>query len=677
MKSPSFIPLSLSAVTLFIALLSPVIADNYRWTGAEDDGLWATAGNWEVEDAENPGVWDVASTAPGSGAFVSLGNAAPNQAQSIALTGNVEVAQVVMSGEGSRAYTLTGSEHTLSTTTAPLVLREATATAGLTIDVPLLYAIDTSFSLINQSSDERMVVKHMVEFAAPDAGTTTFSSGGTGLTEYQNRVFFTTGASNSRWTVGAGQHILFNYAGEGNIVNRQMVVGSGTEETPVNLYFARSAGLANRIWFLTSALGVANMQLFEAEDRDVVVSTGDLAGFSSSGPNSPHILNLLAPTDGSTGSLTLALTTDISTAGTAQRSIKINLDENTFIQLGRNQTLPNAVDVAGGIHGEGGLIKSGNTAISDIGDKNTYTGGTFIESNTLRLISGDVRLTRDEVETVTYAGTLGPGLLHVGSGGTFNMNNLDQTVAGLRNSPTDDTAGPVSLGGTAAGTLTLNTLEDSIFEGTVSGQGTVVKVGAGNQVLAGSIGFTGALDVNDGILTANGTIADTVTLSVGSNGILAGTGTIGAATQISGTLAPGNSPGTLTFTGDLGFSSNATVAFEIGVLENDLIALTGSTQTLSSNGVLNWNFATEEEIQLEFAYTLIDWSGATGLDLSGFDINDMSIANAGWSGDFSSDSDGLYVSFTAIPEPRLYAFAFGLIVCSLALLRRRRASTDI
>lgn len=660
--------------TLFsiIAVTSALQADNFRWTGTNGDGLWATAGNWEIEDADNPGVWDPAVTAPGSGASVYFGNAAANAAQSVALTGNVEVARVIMEGEGDRAYSLTGSDHTLSLTATPLITRSESSTANLTIDVPVEYITNSSFSLSNQSTSGRMVIGQQLEFNAPlSTSTTSLGIAGSGLIDFQGNVLFTTGAGNSRINVSTGANVLFSYDGPGSFLNRPLVFTGGSLENPVNLYFANSMTLANRIWFLTSAQGVANMQLMESGVNDVVVSTADLIGFSSSGPESPNVLNLLAPTDGSSGSLTLALTSDISTAGSTARSVQINLAENTFIQLGRDQTLPNAVDVSGGIHGEGGLIKSGGDGVSEIGDKNTYTGGTFIESNIVLLISGDVRLTRSEIETEPYAGTIGPGLLHIASAGTFHLNNLNQTVAGLRDSPTAFTGGTVNLGSTAAGTLTINAVEDSEFDGTITGQGSVVKTGAGNQTSTGGVDFTGTFDVLGGTFTANGTVADTVVLSVGADGTLAGTGVVAAATQVGGTLAAGNSPGTLTFTNDLGFEANSNVAFDLGNLGNDLIVLSGSNQILSSDGPLLWLFSAQGEVLTDSPYLLIDWTAATALDQSGFTIGDSLIANSGWAGDFSSDADGLYVTFTAIPEPRLYALAFGAVVCGLVILRRR------
>lgn len=654
-----------------VAWMSVLSADNYRWTGASEDGLWATAGNWQVEDT--PGDWQPAVTAPGSGDIVYFGNAAPDSAQTVTLTGDVSVARVFMQGEGQRAYTLSGADYTLSLTGTPLITREETSTANLTIDVPIEYVSDTAFSLTNSSTDGRLIIGNQLEFNAPSSSSTiSMSTSSGGLTEFQGNIVFTTGAGNSRLNVGAGANILINYGGSDNFLNRQLVVSGGSEANPARLFFSQSTTLANRIWFLTTALGVANMQLMEAGANDVVVSTTDVAGFSTGGPDSPFILNLLAPTDGSTGSLTLALATDLSTSGTGdQRSVRVNLDGNTFVQLGRNQTLPNAIDIAGGIHGEGGLIKSGGNATSDIGTINTYTGGTFIESNTLRLISGNVRPTRSVSETVPYAGTLGPGLLHIGSAGTFNLNNLEQTVAGLRNSPTTDTGGTVSLGSTADGTFTIDSLLDSVFDGTITGQGSVVKTGAGNQVITGGINFTGSFEILGGTFTANGTIADTVALSVGANGTLAGTGVIAAATQIGGVLAAGNSPGTITFTNDLGFEANAVVAFDVGDLGDDLIVLSGSNQTLSSDGPLLWLFSPNGEVLTDSPYLLMDWTGATGLDFSSFSLADLIIANSGWAGDFSSDADGLYVSFTVIPEPRLYALAFGLIVFGVMALRRR------
>ncbi|MCJ2033928.1 autotransporter domain-containing protein [Methylobacterium sp. J-068] len=92
-----------------------------------------------------------------------------------------------------------------------------------------------------------------------------------------------------------------------------------------------------------------------------------------------------------------------------------------------------------------------------------------------------------------------------------------------------------------------------------------------------TIGQTGAL-------YANGTIAGTVT--VGAGGLLGGTGTVGGIiAQSGGTVAPGNSIGTLNVAGNAAFAAGSTFQVEANAAgQSDRLAATG-TATLSGGTV--------------------------------------------------------------------------------------------
>lgn len=685
------------AYLVFVISFLPgwLLADNYRWTGTGGDGLWETAENWEVEDSDNPGVWNPAVDAPGSGAVVTLGNAAADQAQTITLTGNVQVAQVIMAGLGNRSYTLNGDGYSITTTSSSFITRTADATADMVFAVPVVYATASGLTLSNLSGSGRIVLNGL-EMNAPnwtnEAMEITIT--GSGLIEFREPLNWVTGKPNSRLNIANNNRILFNPSSADSMMNRPLVVNSGSVETHGTLYFANNFYSGSRLWLLPfgSTVGAVTMQLMEAEDRDVVVSFSTIDGFGNNAVDSPTYIFVRAPADDSTGTLTLQARSDLTTAGTTgYRSVAIHLDANTFFDLGRNQASPNAIDVAGGIHGEGALIRTQSThAVSQIGDKNTYTGGTFIEVGTMRLIGAEILLTRGGEETEFYAGELGPGLLHVAAGATFDINNLSQTLTGLRNSEETGTGGTVSLGTGGSGSLTINGSEDSLFGGSLTGKGTVTKTGTGTQTFTGSVNFEGNLNINGGKINANGTVSNLVTVNVGDGGALCGTGTVNSVvyigsggtlsgtgtytntTTIAGTLAPGHSPGEITFTGDLIFGSGAVIHFELGDSGSDLIVLSGSDQVLQTSGLLFWHFMGDGIVQ-GTPYLLIDWSGATGLETFDFLLSDLVIANSGWEGGFLFDPEnGLYVTFGVVPEPRLAALGCGLVAVCVMFLRRRR-----
>lgn len=128
-----------------------------------------------------------------------------------------------------------------------------------------------------------------------------------------------------------------------------------------------------------------------------------------------------------------------------------------------------------------------------------------------------------------------------------------------------------------------------ITGGTIDTDGRILN-------LTGTITSAGKLTVADrgsggGTVTVNGAL-DGGTVTVESSGVLRGTGTIGAPTEILGTLRPGNSPGTLTFTASVQQSAGSTLALDIdgtgtgngaGNYSRVVITGAGSTYTIGSD----------------------------------------------------------------------------------------------
>ncbi len=125
------------------------------------------------------------------------------------------------------------------------------------------------------------------------------------------------------------------------------------------------------------------------------------------------------------------------------------------------------------------------------------------------------------------------------------------------------------------------------------GAGGLIKEGAGRLILTGANSYAGATLVNAGTLWINGDqSAATGLLTVGSAGTIGGIGTIGGSVDMSagGTLAPGNSPGTLTINGNLLLGAGTQLNYELGQANvvggalNDLVNVGGN---LTLDGTLN------------------------------------------------------------------------------------------
>lgn len=145
----------------------------------------------------------------------------------------------------------------------------------------------------------------------------------------------------------------------------------------------------------------------------------------------------------------------------------------------------------------------------------------------------------------------------------------------------------------AGKTMSLDQAADSTFSGQLSGAGNFVKSGAGTLTLTGSHGLSGQVELGEGVLVVDGNLMD-ADLIVGSSGRLQGSGTVGS-TSVSGVLAPGNSPGTLTITGDLTLSANGTLEIDVdgrtysvvgGAGSYDRTILTDPRAVFTANGTL-------------------------------------------------------------------------------------------
>jgi outer membrane autotransporter protein len=210
-------------------------------------------------------------------------------------------------------------------------------------------------------------------------------------------------------------------------------------------------------------------------------------------------------------------------------------------------------DAANGTQGQ--LVKDGAGTLALSGN-NTYSGPTMINAGTLRANGGNAIGDRSAV-TVAAGATLDLGAT--------------------------ETIGSLAGGGNVLlRTHTLRTGDDNTsttFAGSIDGTGGLVKQGTGTLRLSGTSTGTGTLAVADGTLDVAGTVPMRGLIAGG--GTVIGTGTIGGIINF-GHVAPGNSVGTLTVTGN--FSQNAAGTLDIEIKPDgsaaDLLAV-GGTATLA------------------------------------------------------------------------------------------------
>ncbi|WP_231584921.1 autotransporter domain-containing protein [Bordetella pseudohinzii] len=195
--------------------------------------------------------------------------------------------------------------------------------------------------------------------------------------------------------------------------------------------------------------------------------------------------------------------------------------------------------LAGAITGSGSLIKQGGGRFTLIG-ANHYSGGTTIEGGTL--IAG-------------YSQALGTGGLTVANGALMDFNGYDQTLTSL------DGAGNIELGAAA---LAVGAGDgDSHFAGTLSGGGSLTKLGTGTLTLSGISSYTGPTTISAGTLTVDGAINRSA-VQVASGARLAGNGVVGSTTVASGGRIAPSGLGSLHVAGNLSLAAGALLDYQIG-----------------------------------------------------------------------------------------------------------------
>jgi len=243
-------------------------------------------------------------------------------------------------------------------------------------------------------------------------------------------------------------------------------------------------------------------------------------------------------------------------AGGTTGSIAGNIVNNASLVFNRS----NSFSFGNAISGTGNVTKFGAGTVT-LTSANTYTGGTSVSQGTLQM-GGSNRLDPT-------------GSLFIFGGATFNLAGFSQTV-GAFGGP-----GTAAIG---AGSLTVGNDLDRTFQGNLTGSGAFIKQGTGSLAMSGnSSAYTGTTTVNNGLLTVNGDLSNSVT-TVNSGGTLGGTGTVGR-TTIGGTIAPGNSIGTLNVNGPYVQNAGSFYNVEVNAAgQSDLIRVNG-TATINGGTV--------------------------------------------------------------------------------------------
>ncbi|EBS2244653.1 fibronectin-binding autotransporter adhesin ShdA [Salmonella enterica subsp. enterica serovar Rissen] len=261
----------------------------------------------------------------------------------------------------------------------------------------------------------------------------------------------------------------------------------------------------------------------------------------------------------------------------------VTIAENAKLALSQG-TLDNNVT------GEGQIVKSGSDELIVTGDNN-YSGGTTISGGTL---------TADHADSLGTGTIANSGVLQVGEGELENTlsgsGSLVKTGTGelTLNGDNDYSGGTTITGGTLtadhADSLGSGDIDNSgvlqvgegELENTLSGTGSLVKIGTGELTLNGDNDYSGGTTIDDGVLIADN--ADSLgTGAVANNGVLqVGEGELENTLSGAGSLVK-TGTGELTLSGDNSYSGGTTISG--GTLTADHADSLGSGD-IDNSGVL-------------------------------------------------------------------------------------------
>jgi autotransporter-associated beta strand protein len=404
---------------------------------------------------------------------------------------------------------------------------------------------------------------------------------------------------------------------------------------------------------------------------------------------------------------------DATATGGLTLSGPVNLGSGT-----RSLTVAQSTTLSG-LVSNGGLIKAG-AALLLLSSSNTYAAGTTVSTGTLKagnlfsFGSGPVTLsagatldlnnfsipntitnnggtltnaasysgTSSVSGTADYSGAVG-GTVVVDAGGVANFSgSIDSlTVLDGGQANLNDGASLSQPTLTNNGLVAVNQAGNSTFSTAIGGSGAFEKLGSGILTVTGNSTYSGATTVSAGRLKVNGSLGSGG-LSVAANAWLMGTGTINGPVTVSGTFAPGASPGVITL-GSLVLTSTSTTLVEVaGTVRGtdyDGVTITAGGG-VTYGGILQFAFG--GSALPDGTYDIFEFTGSSNGSLASVESSGFYAGTwtALGSGTYQLVKDAQTITFSqssgdviVVPEPTAITLAAaGLGAMAYALGRRRR-----
>jgi outer membrane autotransporter protein len=308
----------------------------------------------------------------------------------------------------------------------------------------------------------------------------------------------------------------------------------------------------------------------------------------------------------------------LATTGSFDTARSIALTQTGHFDIAAGTSL----GLTGTVSGSGDLIKQGDGTLRLDNGANAY-GNTLVAAGTLignaRSVSGNVSnagtVVFNQATDAAFAGNIGAlngsrgAMIKRGAGvlSLTGLSSLDWTVdSGGLATAAERFGGNVALGSGAS--LTFDQAVNATYAGVISGSGRFAKAGTGLLTLTGnSSAFSGTTTIENGTLAVNGSLGGTVDVLAGSR--LQGSGVL-SNVSASGTIAPGNSIGTLNIAGNVIFAAGSIYEVEVNAArQSDKIVASG-TATIAGSSVKvladRGNYAPQTQ------YTILTANGGRG-----------------------------------------------------------------
>ncbi|MEA1674470.1 hypothetical protein [Nitrospirillum sp. BR 11163] len=259
----------------------------------------------------------------------------------------------------------------------------------------------------------------------------------------------------------------------------------------------------------------------------------------------------------------------IASGGVVNTSTPIQVSSGSLsIASGGVVASDKPVTVSGGNVNVSGVIAAPVQVNSGTASVSISSGGVVTQSVTAS--AGSVNV----AGTITAPVTVSGGNVSVASGGTIVSSQPVQVTGGSL-SISGNVNAPVQVSGT---TVSASQIASATPVMTVDAGGTISQ----------------SVTVDAGKVSMNGTISGNV--AIGSGGALRGAGVVTGQASVSGILAPGNSPGTLTFTNGLTQAAKSVLSIDIdgtgtgaGYGNYSRVLVTGGSYVIGSGAVLQPN----------------------------------------------------------------------------------------